>query len=288
MNLLEILAETITITLLIFALMIIVEIIELKFAGWMKRFFIENKSLKYILSSLMGSIPGCTGTFFMDTLYIAGIAGFGGIVATMIATMGDETFYIISLAVRSDNAISLLFIAELFGILFILGIIGGWLADVIVKKFRITVCKKCRIDRHEDIDTKKMDWGHFIKEHIWSHIFKKHVVKIFFWILGGLILIEILSEAYEMQASIAENKALFLILAGIIGIIPLSGPNIVIVTFFADGLIPFSILLTNAVVQDGHGLLPLLGFSLEDSFKIKLFNLVFGLAVGFLVMAAGY
>ena len=47
----EIIRETVIISLLIFALMIIVELIELKFAGWMKRIFIENKSLKYILSS---------------------------------------------------------------------------------------------------------------------------------------------------------------------------------------------------------------------------------------------
>lgn len=284
----KIITETVIISLLIFVLMIIVEFIELKFAGWMKRFFIENKSLKYVLSSLLGSVPGCMGTFFMDTLYMAGIAGFGGIVAAMIATAGDETFFIIALAINPENSISLPFIIGLFSTLFLLGIVGGWLADIVVKKLRISVSKKCAIERHEEIDLPKIDWSHFLKEHVWLHIFKKHLVKIFFWILGSLILVEILGEAYKLQENIAENKVFFLILAGIIGIIPLSGPNIVIITLFAGGLIPFSILLTNSIVQDGHGLLPLLGFSLEDSFKIKLFNLAFGLVIGFLVMAVGY
>ena len=288
MNWLAILTETVKVSLLIFVMMVVVEVVELKFSGRMRRYFIENRSLKYVLPSLLGSIPGCSGSFLMDTLYMAGIAGFGGIVATMIATLGDEAFYLISLSTGSDNAISLSFVSGLFAVLFVLGIVGGWIADLVAQKFRISVSKKCLIDKHEEIDSPAFDWGHFRREHIWSHIIKKHIARIFLWILCGMILVDVLSEAYDLQESITQNKIVFLIVVGIIGIIPLSGPNIVIMTFFADGLIPFSILLTNSIVQDGHGLLPLLGFSLEDSFKIKLFNLVFGCAVGLMVMAAGY
>lgn len=46
------------------------------------------------------------------------------------------------------------------------------------------------------------------------------------------------------------------------------------------GLSAFSVLLASSIVQDGHGMLPLLSYSVKDSVLVKLFNLVFGLAIG--------
>ena len=57
---------------------------------------------------------------------------------------------------------------------------------------------------------------------------------------------------------------------------------------FAEGLIRFSILLTSSVVQDGHGMLPLLSYSVEDSVKIKAFNFSFGIILGLIVFVFGY
>jgi hypothetical protein len=56
---------------------------------------------------------------------------------------------------------------------------------------------------------------------------------------------------------------------------------------YAQGLIPFSVLFTTSFVQDGHGMLPLLSYSIKDSVLIKIFNLVFGLAVGGTLYAIG-
>ena len=54
----------------------------------------------------------------------------------------------------------------------------------------------------------------------------------------------------------------------------------VFVMMYAQGLIPFSVLFTASFVQDGHGMLLLLSYSIKDSLLTKIFNLVFGLAVG--------
>ena len=77
-------------------------------------------------------------------------------------------------------------------------------------------------------------------------------------------------------------------LAALVGIIPDSGPHLLFVFLFVDGTIPFSVLLTSAIVQDGHALLPLLSVSVRDSATIKLFNLMVGLALGLLVFALGF
>jgi hypothetical protein len=57
---------------------------------------------------------------------------------------------------------------------------------------------------------------------------------------------------------------------------------------FAKGLIPFSVLFTSSIVQDGHGMLPMLSYSVKDSLRIKAFNLVFGLATGIIIYLIGY
>ena len=72
------------------------------------------------------------------------------------------------------------------------------------------------------------------------------------------------------------------------GIIPESGPHLIFVMMYAQGLVPFSVLLTTSFVQDGHGMLPLFSYSLKDSVLIKVFNLVFGLLVGGVLFAFGF
>jgi len=57
---------------------------------------------------------------------------------------------------------------------------------------------------------------------------------------------------------------------------------------YAQDLIPFSVLFTTSFVQDGHGMLPLLSYSLKDSVLIKVFNLTFGLAAGGILYAIGF
>jgi len=71
------------------------------------------------------------------------------------------------------------------------------------------------------------------------------------------------------------------------GVIPESGPHLILVMKYAQGLLPFSILFTASFVQDGHGMLPSLSYSLKDSVLIKVFNLAFGLIAGGALFALG-
>jgi hypothetical protein len=70
-----------------------------------------------------------------------------------------------------------------------------------------------------------------------------------------------------------------LVVGALIGIIPESGPHLIVVMMHAEGLVSFSVLFTTSFVQDGHGMLPLLSDSIKDSLLIKVFNLTFGLIV---------
>jgi hypothetical protein len=125
---------------------------------------------------------------------------------------------------------------------------------------------------------------HFLEAHLWGHLIRKHFLKIFVWTLGALLLIQYGLQYFDVSHWISENPMPVLFAAALIGIIPESGPHIVFITLFASGHIPFSILLANSVVQDGHTALPLLAESKRGFLWAKLINVAIGLAVGF----AGY
>ena len=121
---------------------------------------------------------------------------------------------------------------------------------------------------------------HFLEKHIWNHIIKKHLPRIFLWTFGTLLFLHFFEHYFDMENWIRANTVWILLIAVLIGVIPESGPHLVFVTMFASGLIPFSILLASSVVQDGHGMLPLLAESKKDFVKVKLINIAVGLLVG--------
>jgi hypothetical protein len=121
---------------------------------------------------------------------------------------------------------------------------------------------------------------HFLDEHLWKHVIKEHFLRIFLWTFGALLLIHGLEEYLYIGQWIESNYYSVLIIALLVGIIPESGPHLIFVTLFAQGSIPFSILLASSIVQDGHGMLPLLAISKKAFLWVKLINLIVGLIVG--------
>ena len=129
---------------------------------------------------------------------------------------------------------------------------------------------------------------HYLEEHIWQHIVKKHLWKIFLWSFGALLFVNIGFEFWNLEVFVRQHMVWVILIAALTGIIPESGPNLLFVMLFVNGTVPFSVLLTSSIVQDGHGMLPLFAYSLKDSLWIKLFNLIIGLSLGMLLFMMGY
>ena len=129
---------------------------------------------------------------------------------------------------------------------------------------------------------------HYLKEHIYGHIIKRHLLKTALWTFGALAVVEIGLDYLNLEQFTSEYMILFLLIGALVGLIPESGPHLIFVTLFAQGLIPFSVLLTSSIVQDGHGMLPMLSYSLEDSIKLKAFNFTIGITIGLVLFAAGF
>lgn len=275
---LNVLKEAFKVTLFVLVMMIAVDFINVKTKGKLESILKEGRKWKqYFVASLLGAAPGCLGSFAGVSLYIHGMISFGALTGLMFATAGDEQF--IMLAMFPKTAIIM------FGILFILGIIIGYLTDYLVKKFNIKTCTDCEI---KQFHPEEKGYKHYLKDHIWAHIIKGHLLKTFLWTFGALLIIEFLMSFVDLKSITAEYMLWVLILSALIGIIPESGPHLIFVMLFAKGLIPFSVLFTSSIVQDGHGMLPMLSYSVQDSLRIKMFNFVFGLSIGLFIYLLGY
>ncbi|WP_282181386.1 putative manganese transporter [Aliiroseovarius marinus] len=79
------------------------------------------KGAQVPLAALLGATPGCGGAVVVVAAYSSGHVGFGAVVATLTATMGDAAFLL--LATRPDAA------AVVLPLSFAIGILSGWIVD---------------------------------------------------------------------------------------------------------------------------------------------------------------
>jgi len=273
----DVLKESLKVTLFVFGMMVIVELLMIKSRGKFGVAMKGGRWRQYLIASFLGATPGCFGAFAVVSMYVHGVVGFGALVACMIATSGDESFVMLK---WFPMKALLLFMG-----LFVIGMIGGWIADAVGGRLGICISKECRLQvYHED----EASYEHFFKEHIWRHIIKKHIWRVFLWTFGAMLIVHIGMEKWHLEEFVKAHMMIVLLVAVLVGIIPESGPHMVFITMYSQGLIPLSVLVASSIVQDGHGMLPMLSYSLKDSGLVKAFNVAIGLIVGGLMYLAGF
>lgn len=329
----HVIAHSIAISLFVCVMMLLVDYVNVLSRGRMSKLMQGGQFRQYLGASLFGSAPGCLGAFLSVTFYVRGLISFGAIVACMIATSGDEAF--VMLAMFPKTALLL------FLLLFLAGLIFGWISDYLARQLRIEPCRSCALAKFhfENEQCHCFDRGiwrrpiklspmrvfsllsfsaaivavglgligpdawnwmrvtlftllfltlglvatvpeHFLREHILRHIVRAHLWRVFLWTFGALLITELGTQYWNLDAFIQNHLGIVFILAAGLGIIPESGPHFIFVMLFASGTIPFSVLFVSSFVQDGHGMLPLLSYSVRDALLIKAFNLAFGLSLG--------
>ena len=257
-------------------LMVIVEYLELRFQDKIREKLVQSPLNQYLIASALGAIPGCLDAFFITSMYSHGLVSMGALVSVMLSTAGDEAFIMLPLFPREAILIS--------AVCFIVGVLGGLLTDKIAKRVDLQPEEACEIELH----TKETDLQHFLEEHVYNHILKKHAPRLFLWIISALLAVHLLLENFDIAILISSfSEFWLLILAALIGIIPESGPHLIFLFLYAEGLIPLSVLLVNTLSQDGHGLLPLIAHSVKDTVYVQIFTTLISLAVGILLYSLG-
>ena len=92
-----------------------------------------------------------------------------------------------------------------------------------------------------------------------------------------------------ITAFLTQTGLTAVITAALVGIIPGCGPQIIFVTLYTKGLVPFAALLANAISQDGDALFPLIAIDKRSAVWATVFNtipaLLFGLIAYWIEMS---
>lgn len=124
-SLIAIIKEASFVSVFVIVMMLLIEYINVVTQGKIAN--LKSTRLKqYTIAVILGIIPGCLGGFASAAMYAHGAISLGAIVATMIATSGDEAFVMFAL-----------FPALAFALhigLALIGIVAGYCTDLIFKK----------------------------------------------------------------------------------------------------------------------------------------------------------
>lgn len=155
----KIFLHTIMITGFVFIMMLVIEYINVLSKGLWQHSFSRNKWKQYIVAALLGAIPGCLGAFTVVALFSHRLVSFGALVTAMIATSGDEAFVMFALFPKSA--------AVLTAIIFVIGILAGYMTDRFYRPNRISEkFSDHEFSLHDDYKCSCFDRGR-----IWENLF---------------------------------------------------------------------------------------------------------------------
>lgn len=161
-----------------------------------------------------------------------------------------------------------------------LGTLAGVTLTVAAKRFRINTT-------HEDEEHKlyslretlihgAMDTA-FVTTWVFASFVLYHLGVL--WLGGG----DLVAGETLMAAWMQRTGLLAVIAGALLGLIPGCGPQILFVTMFTRGMLPFAALLANAISQDGDALFPLLVMDRRSAIAATLITTVPALLLGLLV-----
>ena len=105
-----ILQQTLIITTLVIGMMMVIEFINVRTGGlWSKRLQ-KSPWIQILFAIVMGVIPGCLGTYTVVSLYVHRVVNFPALIAALISTTGDESFFMFSLFPEKALLINLIII----------------------------------------------------------------------------------------------------------------------------------------------------------------------------------
>ncbi|MDD4116047.1 MAG: putative manganese transporter [Massilibacteroides sp.] len=103
------------------AVLLIFGYINYKREGGFVRSLENSKRWQPVIGSMLGLSPGCGGAIFVMPLYLKGTVTFGTVIATLIATMGDSAFVLMSTLPKEYLLVSAVSI--------VVAIVSGYIVD---------------------------------------------------------------------------------------------------------------------------------------------------------------
>lgn len=230
---------------------------------------VVKKSGKYgpLIGSILGIFPQCGFSVSATNLYAARVITLGTLIAVYLST-SDEM-----LPIFLSEAVPLNTILTILGIKLIVGMIAGFVIDLIMRK-------KHKQEEEKIIDLCEKEHCHC--EHGIVKSALKHTLSIFIFILLVTIMINLLMFVIgeENIKNFLQNRPILApIIAGFIGLIPNCASSVILTQMYLENMISVATMISGLLVGAGVGLAVLFKMNKGVKQNIRIVALLYAIGV---------
>ena len=264
----------------LFIAFLILEYIEHKMSKKNKDILSKNKKVGPLVGSLLGAFPQCGFSSLATNLFSSRVITLGTLIAIYLST-SDEM-----LPLMIAEKINVLSIIKIIGTKFIIGLIFGYLIDLIYRK---------KFKSEEKIDSHIHDMCHDHDCHCEEGILKSsliHTLKITLYIFIATILISSLIYFIgedSIKNILKHGNILTYFLSSLIGLIPNCASSVIITELYLNNMISLGTLLSGTLTGAGVGLLILFKENKNIKENLIIVSIIYfiGVLIGFLIDLIG-
>ena len=264
----------------LFIAFLILEYIEHKMSKKNKDILSKNKKVGPLVGSLLGAFPQCGFSSLATNLFSSRVITLGTLIAVYLST-SDEM-----LPLMIAEKINVLTIIKIIGTKFIIGLIFGYLIDLIYRK---------KHTKEEKIDSHIHDMCHDHDCHCEEGIVKSsiiHTLKITLYIFIASIIIGSLIYFIgedNIKNILKHGNILTYFLASIIGLIPNCASSVIVTELYLNNMISVGTLLSGTLTGAGVGLLILFKENKHIKENLMIVSIIYfiGVLIGFLIDLIG-
>ena len=264
----------------LFIAFLILEYIEHKMSKKNKDILSKNKKVGPLVGGLLGAFPQCGFSSLATNLFSSRVITLGTLIAIYLST-SDEM-----LPLMIANKINVLIIIKIIGTKFIIGLIFGYLIDLIYRK---------KFKSEEKIDSHIHDMCHDHDCHCEEGILKSsliHTLKITLYIFIATILISSLIYFIgedSIKNILKHGNILTYFLSSLIGLIPNCASSVIITELYLNNMISLGTLLSGTLTGAGVGLLIVFKENKNIKENLIIVSIIYfiGVLIGFLIDLIG-
>ena len=256
----------------LFLAFLLLEYIEHKISKKNEKILVNNKKIGPIVGGLLGAFPQCGFSAMATKLFSSRVITLGTLIAVYLST-SDEM-----LPILISNGTKISTILKIIGIKVILGIIIGFIIDLVYRK-------KEKHHIHEECEHDHC--------HCEKGIFKSslhHTISIVVYLFITILLLNIVIY-YVGEDNIKEfmlnNRAYYI--SSLIGLIPNCASSVVMTELYLTDMISFGSLMSGLLTGAGVGLLILFktNKNIKENIMIVLLLYVIGVIFGYIIDLIG-
>ena len=264
----------------LFIAYLIMEYIEHKTSNKSKEIIKKSGKFGPAIGGILGIFPQCGFSAIASNLYAGRIITLGTLIAIFLST-SDEM-----LPILISEAVPLSVILKILTIKLIIGIIAGFIIDLVIRltsKNKVEEEKIGEVCEHEHCHCEE---GSILKSSL------KHSISIFIYILIiTFILNTIIHIVGEETLSnlILNNWLAGPIIAGLVGLIPNCASSVILTQLYLGNVITLATMLSGLLVGAGVGLLILfrVNKNVKENAKIVILLYFIGVLAGITMQVIG-